>query len=400
MKINAVIVDDEKIIADGFLLTFKENFPNVNFNCFYTSEDVMEFAKSNRIDLLITDIDMPIKNGISLAKDAKTLFPQMRTLFLTGMDTFDYVYNASKVKDAQYVLKIENEATIVHMVGDLIADILSYNNLFKDIGDIQEDYNHLKKEKVSNNLLHIFKFGTPLEENTVIGDKIFLIGRFVNGLEKPTLESIINLCKNHLKIDNGEIFPIDNIELVMFVSPKYFKLETLTNIQQIILKEHNASLSFIYTKEEYGVDEVLGVFNKCNDIFSMSNIKNLFVFAYEDFLDDNADKSVKIINNIRDYIWAHMNEDISLKKISEVLFYNESYLSRLFKKLTGSNFKDFVTSLRLEKSKYLLKNTDMMIKDICKNVGFDSTSHFQFFFKKNLGTTPLDYRRDYVEDKK
>lgn len=400
MKINALIVDDEKIIADGFLLTFKKHFQNVNFYCFYTSEDVLEFTKSNRIDLLISDIDMPSKNGIELAREVKKIFPDLRTLFLTGMDTFDYVYNANKIKDVLYVLKIENENTIVKMVGELVTDIMNFNGIFDNFDTIKENYDLLKNEQTEKNLEHIIRYGKPLYENTVIGDKVFLVGRFLTLESKETINSIINLCKNHLKIKSGDIFPIDNIEILMFIPSKDLNLDLLKNIQEIILKEHNNSISFIYTKENYETSEILNIYNKCNEIFSMSNIKNLFIYAYEDFMGENVDKSVKIINKIKDYIWLHMNEDVSLKKISEVMFYNESYLSRLFKKLTGSNFKDFVTTLRLEKSKYLLKNTDMMIKDICKNVGFDSTSHFQFFFKKNVGITPLDYRRDYTEDNK
>ena len=101
---------------------------------------------------------------------------------------------------------------------------------------------------------------------------------------------------------------------------------------------------------------------------------------------------------MKDYIYEHTNEDISLKKISEVMHYNESYLSRLFKKLTGKNFKDLVTDVKIKKAMYLLSETDLMVRDIASSVGFDSISHFQYFFKKNKGITPLEYRRDNINN--
>ena len=47
---------------------------------------------------------------------------------------------------------------------------------------------------------------------------------------------------------------------------------------------------------------------------------------------------------------------------------------------------------------YLLSETDLMVRDIASSVGFDSISHFQYFFKKNKGITPLEYRRDNINN--
>ena len=117
---NIVVIDDEKIIANAFFKLISANFKDESVNVFYKPNEVLKFASSNRIDILVCDIDMPLLNGIELSKQLKNSFKSMRTLFLTGMDTFDYIYNATKVKDSRYVLKIEDDETIINNIKDMI----------------------------------------------------------------------------------------------------------------------------------------------------------------------------------------------------------------------------------------------------------------------------------------
>ena len=120
---NIVVIDDEKIIANGFYSLISQNFKEHNVFVFYKSLDLLEYSKNNQIDLLICDIDMPIKNGIDLAKELKEFLPNLEIIFLTGMDTFDYIYKANKVKNSKYLLKIEEDETIISTIKDTIQKI-------------------------------------------------------------------------------------------------------------------------------------------------------------------------------------------------------------------------------------------------------------------------------------
>ena len=79
---NIVVIDDEKIIANGFYSLISQNFKEHNVFVFYKSLDLLEYSKNNQIDLLICDIDMPIKNGIDLAKELKEFLPNLEIIFL------------------------------------------------------------------------------------------------------------------------------------------------------------------------------------------------------------------------------------------------------------------------------------------------------------------------------
>jgi AraC-like DNA-binding protein len=68
----------------------------------------------------------------------------------------------------------------------------------------------------------------------------------------------------------------------------------------------------------------------------------------------------------------------------------------MFKKVTGINFTDFLTRMRLERAKNLLLNPNMRISEIAFEVGFQSLTHFNRVFKRILGQSPTDYRLHWV----
>ena len=85
-------------------------------------------------------------------------------------------------------------------------------------------------------------------------------------------------------------------------------------------------------------------------------------------------------------------EDISIISLSSELHVSPNYLSTKFKKETGIKFIDYITNLRLSKSKQLLIETDMQIKEISAQVGYLTTSHFIRTFVKQEAITPLEFR--------
>lgn len=104
-----------------------------------------------------------------------------------------------------------------------------------------------------------------------------------------------------------------------------------------------------------------------------------------------------LISRIRQYVEKHLDGDLSLVKLAEQISYNPSYLSRIFKQMTGINLISYINKARLEKAKeLLLKQTSANILEIAKSTGFDSSQYFATVFKKNFGMTPQEYRNLYL----
>ena len=106
----------------------------------------------------------------------------------------------------------------------------------------------------------------------------------------------------------------------------------------------------------------------------------------------NTTQADNLIDQARKYISAEYMNDISLDDISRRINISSYYFSKLFKEETGVNFIEYLTDLRMEKSKELLASPNMSIKDICVSVGYQDPNYFSRIFKKINGVTPSEYR--------
>ncbi|MBQ2922882.1 MAG: helix-turn-helix domain-containing protein [Tyzzerella sp.] len=104
-------------------------------------------------------------------------------------------------------------------------------------------------------------------------------------------------------------------------------------------------------------------------------------------IDDHFAKKVY------DFVEDHLEYEGCLSAVADHMNMNPSYLSRLYKKITGENFSKMVCRLKIEKSKQMLSDTNERISDIGNAVGFVTPSSFAYFFKKNVGITPKQYRQ-------
>jgi len=101
-------------------------------------------------------------------------------------------------------------------------------------------------------------------------------------------------------------------------------------------------------------------------------------------------KTCKIVEYVNHNYYKN---DFCLGKIAEEFNVTTSYISTYLKKATGQNFTYYVSSLKVEKAKALLRSTSMCIKDISDDLGFTHPKHFIRLFKQFEGTTPGSYRK-------
>jgi len=100
---------------------------------------------------------------------------------------------------------------------------------------------------------------------------------------------------------------------------------------------------------------------------------------------------------VKRYLWKHIDQEITLVALSEMVYLNPSYLSRIFKQITGITITEYLLEVRVQLSKEMLWDTDMKIQDIAQRIGLDSSAYFGKLFKKAVGCTPHEYRAQNYE---
>ena len=91
--------------------------------------------------------------------------------------------------------------------------------------------------------------------------------------------------------------------------------------------------------------------------------------------------------------------ELSLKLVYSKFKISQSYASELFKKEIGKTFSEWRKEKILEEAKKYLINTVIDIDQLARNFGYSDIKEFNRFFKKEIGFTPLQFRKKYITDK-
>ncbi len=129
-----------------------------------------------------------------------------------------------------------------------------------------------------------------------------------------------------------------------------------------------------------------------------SAIKLLTVFADHLSLKSNqivvqqSNSEPPVITRAKRYIEEHHTDDLSLGEVAKSVNTSLYYFCKLFRKVTGVNFTEFVSRTRVEKAKNLLLNPNLRVSEVAFEVGFQSLTHFNRVFKKIVGQSPTNFR--------
>lgn len=95
------------------------------------------------------------------------------------------------------------------------------------------------------------------------------------------------------------------------------------------------------------------------------------------------------------YIRKHLNEAIEMEKLAEISCLSKDHFIRLFKKELGTTPLQYINQKKIEKAQLLLITEELAVKEIAFQLAFDDYSYFNRLFKKTTGVTPQEYRRLY-----
>ncbi|HEY3249923.1 MAG TPA: AraC family transcriptional regulator [Ignavibacteria bacterium] len=97
----------------------------------------------------------------------------------------------------------------------------------------------------------------------------------------------------------------------------------------------------------------------------------------------------------KEFIDDCYNEPIDLNAIAREAFFSPYHFLRLFKKVYNRTPHQYLTERRIDKAKELLKKNETSVTEVCFDVGFESLGSFSSLFTRNVGISPVEFKRQY-----
>ncbi len=135
---KAIIVDDEDLVRQGLKKHFDWNAYNIEIVAdLPDGQKAFQFVKDNHIDLVLTDVLMPYMDGITLAKNLRELYPDIKIIFISGHDDIIYLKKALKVEAIDYILKSIDLDELKETVSRVVNIMNMENKSKKNLADME-----------------------------------------------------------------------------------------------------------------------------------------------------------------------------------------------------------------------------------------------------------------------
>ena len=113
--INIIIADDHTIFLEGITALISSEYINVVANC-KNGQEVLDFLKAQEVDLVISDINMPVMDGITLVKKIKKLYPKTKIMMLSMYEERHIINKAIKAGANGYMSKNSGKKDILNAI--------------------------------------------------------------------------------------------------------------------------------------------------------------------------------------------------------------------------------------------------------------------------------------------
>ena len=390
--INVMIVEDEMIVRVGMRILL--DWEKYGFR--YVAEatdgmEALEILKKQHIDIVITDVKMPIMDGLKMIEEIKRLNIKCEIVIMSGYDDFEYVKKAMIYGVKDYIhkptMKPEDIINTLLRISDDIENIRHFDNYKKIIMDTYSETRSFLLEKAIRNL--------------------------IDGGANDFYDEIMN-CGN-LKGSQIHLSIMTNLLKEDFMQPdRLISFFRSFVIDQENLGIYELNIICCFRKEHYLVVAIQGMnptsfiedfanrycsasgielLWKISDPILMEDVKNTYFYLTELMVEMTESVNAnQIVADALQYIDNNFTHRITLNSIANEIHTSPSYLSRLFSKTTGQSFTECLTGKRIAYAKELLKATNLSIDDIAERIGYQNGKYFIKVFKKNEKISPGKYK--------
>lgn len=407
-----IIIDDEYLVRIGIQETIDWN--NYDIEIVGTAKNGREglkMIKELNPDIIISDVKMPIMDGVELLFELKKEPLDATIIMLSGYKDFEYAKSSLENGAHSYLLKPINNDDLIACVCQALED--------------------LKKERINNTKIQSFEKEIPLIKSTILQKLLFGNVDNINEIIKQNNDYKYGIPENGY-VCIGQIDKANSIDDKNFVKTSIEKLYDLTIFK---LKEKAIAYSsiiffshFVILVEAKNDDEVYQIFKEVIDLYDddlaiVSIVISEKYYGLEDIYDKYAsskkifkNKMAMALNSVTTYNASYVNYreeitrtlqyisenykfNISARIVAEKLSISESHLMHILKDDLGKTFNELLTEYRIKIAKILLQDPNTHVYEVGSLVGYNDLKYFRKIFSKLVGSSPAEYRKRIKNEK-
>lgn len=400
------LVDDEIVIREGIRSSFP--WDETEYTLVGEAPDgevALTMIRDTNPDILITDIRMPFMDGLELCKAVRTQMPWIGIVILSGYDEFEYARQAIQLGVREYLLK-PITAEELKQVLDRVSEKLKQEKLEQS----------RPKENGESTFLRDMLIGSLYAEESTVADP------------KAVIEQLRNMGVNlnadrYAVIDAAFDSPEVGQSALQSLAETSGGIIFVTNVRSgariLVLGDSDGETeerAYAYASsaanelERQGCGnirisigeivrtpgEILNSMNTARHIrhsLEEQNDRAVIVGVRELNTLPSDKKTRSVSTEARFYLSQHFTDpNLMLQDAAKAVNMSNSRFSTVFSQETGKTFTEYLTALRMNKAKELLRNTDKRSSEIAFEVGYNDSHYFSYLFKKNVGMTPGEYR--------
>lgn len=397
-----VIVDDEYLVRLGIRETIDWAANGIEvIGDASNGKQGYEMIKELNPDLVITDIKMPIMNGVDLVKTLHKEGFNGEIVVLSGYKDFEYAKETFENGIFSYVVKpIDNDElleVVLRAVAKLeqkIKDRTLTSKVQTELPTLQSEF--MKKLLSSNSFVgsdipsELLNHDISLPTN---GTMALISIEEMFKSKKSELNIYINLLKEALSKEKIAFVDFDfKDSIVMFLNSNDIEKislicrDTFIPFEQKTLTALTVGLT-LYSSLEY----IQKTYESCLKLVQSKLLFHLNTVEME--LDDQTSyRHRQSISQFYSIIAEKYSTQLTVRSVSDEMNVSESYLMHLLKDNLGKTFNEILTGYRIGIAKRLLLSGKYRINQVSDKVGYIDVKYFSQVFKKIVGVTPSDYQ--------
>jgi len=378
-----LMVDDEPIIVNG--LSRLLDYAELGFDEVLEATDsriALDMLLSRKPDVMISDVSMPNLNGLDLLNRIREEKMDTRVIFLSGFPSFEYAQKAISLGAVAYLLKPVEASELKKAIEKARKGL----EVDREGKGIRENLNRIVKREADHE-------GWAMEQEELRKKQWFsvLCVALQDDVTRSSMESNLVRFAAYNKVEalakaHGVVATVkDTHSVVICPGENQADADRLADgieeaVRDILPREYAVPVNVSRAGSVEGMDKIPEA--------------HAVAAARLDAAGISVEREKSPIDQVKEYIGEHFAEDVRQEDLAGIACVGTAYFSSWFQRQTGIRFKDYLTQVRIETARDLLKTTDLKIYEVAEKVGFQDPRYFSEIFQKATGKKPQQVRKE------